>query len=542
MTRPKPLVLVILDGWGYRAETRANAIALARKPTYDRLLREYPNTLIHTSGPFVGLPEGQMGNSEVGHLNIGAGRIVHMDITRIDLMIQNGEFFSHPVLLAAMKHARVGERRLHLFGLLSDGGVHSQQAHLYALLKMAKQNGVDRVFVHAFMDGRDTLPTNGAGYLEQLQQKMREYNSGKIATVNGRYYAMDRDRRWERILKAHNAMIFGDAEGGKCADPVQGMKDSYNRGVTDEFVVPFVCTGRTDKDKSGQPLATIRDDDACICFNFRADRVRQITRSLARNSGLNAKGGSDLPGATDLDATIPRDRVPKNLHYVCMTQYDKSFSLPVVIPPESMANILANVMGNLNMRNLRVAETEKYAHVTYFFNGGVEQPFPGEERVLVPSQKVATYDLKPEMSAGGIADAVVKATEDGTFDVIIVNFANADMVGHSGKLEPTIKAVETVDACLSSLEAAVRAKGGAMLITADHGNAEMMIDPATGGPHTAHTTNPVPFIVVADDTRQFTLNPNGSLRDISPTMLGMLGVDEPKEMTGNDLRAFLKKT
>ena len=542
MTRPKPLVLVILDGWGYRAETRANAIALARKPTYDRLLREYPNTLIHTSGPFVGLPEGQMGNSEVGHLNIGAGRIVHMDITRIDLMIQNGEFFSHPVLLAAMKHARVGERRLHLFGLLSDGGVHSQQAHLYALLKMAKQNGVDRVFVHAFMDGRDTLPTNGAGYLEQLQQKMREYNSGKIATVNGRYYAMDRDRRWERILKAHNAMIFGDAEGGKCADPVQGMKDSYNRGVTDEFVVPFVCTGRTDKDKSGQPLATIRDDDACICFNFRADRVRQITRSLARNSGLNAKGGSDLPGATDLDATIPRDRVPKNLHYVCMTQYDKSFSLPVVIPPESMANILANVMGNLNMRNLRVAETEKYAHVTYFFNGGVEQPFPGEERVLVPSQKVATYDLKPEMSAGGIADAVVKATEDGTFDVIIVNFANADIVGHSGKLEPTIKAVETVDACLSSLEAAVRAKGGAMLITADHGNAEMMIDPATGGPHTAHTTNPVPFIVVADDTRQFTLNPNGSLRDISPTMLGMLGVDEPKEMTGNDLRAFLKKT
>jgi 2,3-bisphosphoglycerate-independent phosphoglycerate mutase len=476
-----------------------------------------------------------MGNSEVGHLNIGAGRIVHMDITRIDLMIQNGEFFSHPVLLAAMKHARIGERRLHLFGLVSDGGVHSQQAHLYALLKMAKQNGVDHVFVHAFMDGRDTLPTNGAGYLEQLQQKMREYNSGKIATVNGRYYAMDRDRRWERIAKSFNAMVLGDAEGGKCTDPVQGMKDSYNRGVTDEFVVPFVCT-----DKAGQPLATIRDDDACICFNFRADRVRQITRALARNSGLNAKGGSDLPGAVDLDATIARDRVPKNLHYVCLTQYDKNFSLPVVIPPESMANILADVMGNLNMRNLRVAETEKYAHVTYFFNGGVEQPFPGEERVLVPSQKVATYDLKPEMSAAGIADAVVNATEEGTFDVIIVNFANADMVGHSGKIEPTIKAVETVDACLGSIEAAVRAKGGAMLITADHGNAEMMIDPLTGGPHTAHTTNPVPFIVVAENATQFTLKPNGSLRDISPTMLGMLGVDEPKEMTGTDVRAFLK--
>jgi len=535
MSRPKPLVLIILDGWGYRAETKANAIALARKPIYDRLLRDYPNTLIHTSGPFVGLPEGQMGNSEVGHLNIGAGRIVHMDITRIDLMIQNGEFFSHPALVEAMKNARTNGRKLHLFGLVSDGGVHSRQEHLYALLKMAKQQGVERVFVHAFMDGRDTLPTNGAGYLEQLQQKMREYNSGKIATVNGRYYAMDRDRRWERIAKAYNAMVFGDAEGGKCADPVQGMKDSYNRGVTDEFVIPFVCT-----DKAGQPLATIRDDDACICFNFRADRVRQITRALARNSGLNSKGGSDLPGAADLDATIPRERVPKNLHYVCMTQYDKNFSLPVVIPPESMANILANVMGGLNMRNLRVAETEKYAHVTYFFNGGVEQPFPGEERVMVQSPKVATYDLKPEMSAAGIADAVVKATEDGTFDVIIVNFANADMVGHSGKIEPTVKAVETVDACLGRIESAVRAKGGAMLITADHGNAEMMIDPATGGPHTAHTTNPVPFIVVAEDAKQYTLKPNGSLRDISPTILRMLGVDEPKEMTGTDLRAFLK--
>jgi len=535
MSRPKPLVLIILDGWGYRAETKANAIALARKPTYDRLLREYPNTLIYTSGPFVGLPEGQMGNSEVGHLNIGAGRIVHMDITRIDLMIQNGEFFSHPVLLAAMKHARVGERKLHLFGLVSDGGVHSQQAHLYALLKMAKQHGVDRVSVHAFMDGRDTLPTNGAGYLEQLQQKMREYSSGKIASVNGRYYAMDRDRRWERIAKACNAMVLGDAEGGKCTDPVQGMKDSYNRGVTDEFVVPFVCT-----DKAGQPLATIRDDDACICFNFRADRVRQITRALARNSGLTAKGGSDLPGAADLDAVIPRDRVPQNLHYICMTQYDRNFSLPVVIPSESMANILANVMGGLNMRNLRVAETEKYAHVTYFFNGGVEQPFPGEERVMVQSPKVATYDLKPEMSAAGIADAVVKATEDGTFDVMIVNFANADMVGHSGKIEPTVKAVETVDACLGRIETAVRARGGAMLITADHGNAEMMIDPATGGPHTAHTTNPVPFIVVAEDAKQYTLKPNGSLRDISPTMLGILGVDEPKEMTGTDLRTFRK--
>ncbi len=540
MPRPKPLVLVILDGWGYRAETKANAIALARKPAYDRFLREYPNTLIHTSGPFVGLPEGQMGNSEVGHLNIGAGRIVHMEVTRIDLMIQNGEFFSHPVLLDAMKNARLGGRKLHLFGLVSDGGVHSRQEHLYALLKMAKQNGVDRVFVHAFMDGRDTLPTNGAGYLEQLQQKMREYNSGAIATVSGRYYAMDRDRRWERIAKAYNAMVKGKAEGGTYVDAVQGMKESYNKGVTDEFVMPFVCTDNRGEALAKNALATIGDDDSCICFNFRADRVRQITRALCRNSGLNEKGGSDLPGADELDATIPRDRAPKNLKYVCMTRYDKNFKLPVVIPPESMANILANVMGGLNMRNLRVAETEKYAHVTYFFNGGVEQPFPGEDRVLVQSPKVATYDLKPEMSAAGIAEAVVKASNDGTFDVIIVNFANADMVGHSGKIEPTVKAVETVDACLGEIEKAVRAKGGAMLITADHGNAELMIDPVTGGPHTAHTTNPVPFIVIAEDAEQYTLKPNGSLRDISPTMLGMLGIAEPKEMTGVDLRTPLK--
>src|SRR5437762_7808442 len=531
MSRPKPLVLTILDGWGYRAETKANAIALARKPTYDRLLRAYPNTLINTSGPYVGLPDGQIGNSEVGHLNIGAGRIVHMDSTPIELMIQNGECFKHPVLLNAMKNAQTGGRQLHLFGLVSDGGVHSYQTHLHALLKMAKQNEVERVFVHAFMDGRDTFPTNGAGYIEQLQQATREYNVGKIATVSGRYYAMDRDRRWERIAKAYTAMVFGEAEGGKYADPVHGVKESYNKGVTDEFIVPFVCT-----DAKGQALTTIRDDDSCICFNFRADRVRQITRALTRNSGLNEHAGRDLQGAEDLDATIPCDHVPKNLHYVCMTQYDKKFSLPVVIPPESLDNILANVMGQMNMRNLRVAETEKYAHVTYFFNGGVEQPFPGEERTVVPSQKVRTYDLKPEMSAAGIADTVVKAVEDGTFDVMIVNFANADMVGHSGKLEPTINAVETVDACLGRIELAVRNKGGAMLITADHGNAEMMIDPVSGGPHTYHTTNPVPFIVVAEDAKQFTLKPGGSLRDTSPTILGMLGLPEPKEMTGTDLR------
>jgi 2,3-bisphosphoglycerate-independent phosphoglycerate mutase len=459
-----------------------------------------------------------------------------MDSTRIELMIQNGEFFQHPVLLSAMKNARTGGRQLHLFGLVSDGGVHSYQTHLHALLKMAKQNEVERVFVHAFMDGRDTLPTNGAGYLEQLQQAMREYNTGKIASVSGRYYAMDRDRRWERIAKAYNAMVFGESESGKYADPVQGMKQSYNNGVTDEFIVPFVVTDKN-AGEGARATTTIRDDDYCICFNFRADRVREITRALTRNSGLNDQAGRDLPGAEELDATIPKERGPKNLHYVCMTQYDKKFKLPVVIPPESLDNILANVMGARKMRNLRVAETEKYAHVTYFFNGGVEQPFPGEERTVVPSQKVATYDLKPEMSAAGIADTVVKAVEDGAFDVIVVNFANADMVGHSGKLEPTIKAVETVDACLGRIELAVRSKGGAMLITADHGNAEMMIDPVSGGPHTYHTTNPVPFIVVAENAKQFTLKPGGSLRDISPTILGMLGLPEPAEMTGTDLRS-----
>jgi 2,3-bisphosphoglycerate-independent phosphoglycerate mutase len=533
---PNPLVLIILDGWGYRAETKANAIALARKPTYDRFLRDFPNSLIQTSGPFVGLPEGQMGNSEVGHLNIGAGRVVHMDITRIDHMIQTGAFFSDPVLLDAVKHARIGGRRLHLFGLVSDGGVHSQQEHLHALLKMAKQNGIDRVFVHAFMDGRDTLPTNGAGYLERLQQKMREYNCGRIASVSGRYYAMDRDRRWERIAQAFDVMVAGNGGAARHADAVQGVKDSYNRVVTDEFIVPFVCT-----DNKGEPLATIRDEDACICFNYRADRVREITRALCRNSGLNAEGGRNLEGWEGLEETIPLVRVPKNLKYICMTQYDKKFTLPVVIPPESMDNILANIMGQASLKNLRVAETEKYAHVTYFFNGGVETPFPGEERQMVASPKVATYDLKPEMSAQGIAETVVKAVEQGSFQVIIVNFANADMVGHSGKIEPTVRAVETVDGCLAQIEAAVRRKGGAMLITADHGNAEMLIDPVTGGPHTAHTTNPVPFIIISGEDKKFTLRPDGSLRDISPTVLSMLGIPQPKEMTGHDLRVMLAK-
>ena len=526
-----PLVLIILDGWGYAPASKANAISLARKPNYDRLLKEFLNTLIHTSGRYVGLPTGQMGNSEVGHLNIGAGRIVYMDITKIDLMIEKGDFFSNSVLLEGIKNARSGGRQLHLCGLLSDGGVHSHQNHLYALLHMAKQNGVDRVFVHCFMDGRDTLPTSGADYTQQLQQKMREYSVGRIATVSGRYYAMDRDKKWDRELKAFEAMVNGKGEGGTYVDAVQGVKESYNRGVTDEFIVPFVCV-----DNRGAPVARIRDQDTVINFNFRADRARQITRCLARESGLTAQGGRDLPDATALDAVIPRDRVPKSLKYICMTRYDKQFTLPFVVPPDSLKNILANVMAEHHLRNLRVAETEKYAHVTYFFNGGVEAPFAGEERILVPSPKVATYDLKPEMSAAGIAENVVKALGDSAFDVVIVNFANADMVGHSGKIPPTIQAVEAVDACLGEIYSAVRRRGGSMLVTADHGNAEMMIDPATGGPHTAHTTNPVPFIVVSEDAKRFELRPDGSLQDISPTVLGMLGFEQPKDMTGRDLR------
>ena len=527
----RPIVLTILDGWGYRAETRANAIALARKPTYDKLLAEFPNSLLHASDHFVGLPDGQMGNSEVGHLNIGAGRIVQMDITRIDSLIASGEFYTHPVILDALQRALRGGKQLHLLGLLSDGGVHSHQNHLYALLKAAKQQGLQRVLVHAFMDGRDTAPTGGADYLAALEQKIREIGVGKIASVSGRYYAMDRDRRWERELKAFDAMVIGKSEGGSYADPIARVKESYNNGVTDEFIIPFVVV-----DAHGQPVGTVRDEDVCINFNYRADRARQITRVLTRYSGLTAQEGRELPGAEDLDKTIPRSVTPKNLHYVCMTQYDKQFKLPMVILPESMENILANLLAQASLRNLRIAETEKYAHVTYFFNGGIETPFPGEDRVLIPSQKVATYDLAPEMSAAGIADAVIKAAEDTAFDLIVVNFANADMVGHSGQLEPTIRGVETIDAQLGRIYQTLKRVGGSLLVTADHGNAEMMIDPVTGGPHTAHTTNPVPFILVSEEASQFNIRPDGSLRDISPTLLGLLELDKPMQMSGRDLR------
>jgi 2,3-bisphosphoglycerate-independent phosphoglycerate mutase len=519
MTKPpKPIVLTVLDGWGYRAEAKGNAIALARKPAYDELLKKFPNTLIQTSGPFVGLPEGQMGNSEVGHMNMGAGRIVHMDITRIDFMIANKQLQNVPLFQQAMERGRA--RQLHFLGLLSDGGVHSHMQHLFALLEIAKQQKVEKVFVHCFMDGRDTSPNSGRDYVRQLQQKMRELGVGEIATLVGRYYAMDRDNRWERIELAYRALVHGDAQT-RTDDPVAALQRSYEQGVTDEFVKPIVVTKGSGA--AAVPVGLIHDEDAVIFYNFRADRARQMTRALVE------------PGFDK----IADDKRPQNLFYVAMTQYEKTWPwLKYVLAPEKLEHILAQVFADLQYKNLRTAETEKYAHVTYFFNGGVEKPFGGEERILVPSPKVATYDLKPEMSAAGITDTVVKAIEKGEFDAIIMNYANADMVGHSGKLEAAIKAVEAVDTGLARIYQALEPRGGAWIITADHGNAETMIDPATGGPHTYHTTNPVPFILASDDDK-LQLKPGGSLRDIAPTMLSILGQPRPADMTGTDLRIAL---
>ena len=520
--RPKPIVLTVLDGWGYRAETKGNAIAMARKPTYDELLRRFPNTLIHTSGPAVGLPEGQMGNSEVGHMNMGAGRVVHMDITRIDLLIATKQLDQVPLFQKAMERGR--QRQLHFLGLLSDGGVHSHITHLFVLLEMAKQHKVEKVFVHCFMDGRDTPPHSGRDFVKQLQKKMRELGIGEIATIVGRYYAMDRDNRWERIELAYRAMVHGEAET-RTNDPVAALERSYEQDVTDEFVKPVVIT--KGEGASVQPVGLIRDDDAVIFYNFRADRARQISYALA---------------APDFDK-FQDARRPKNLFYVAMTRYDKNWPwLQYVIAPEKLEHILAQVFADLNYKNLRTAETEKYAHVTYFFNGGIEKPFAGEERILVPSPKVATYDLKPEMSAEGITDTVVKAIEKGEFDAIIMNYANADMVGHSGKLEAAIKAVEAVDAGLSRIYQTLKAQHDdtAWIITADHGNAETMIDPNTGGPHTYHTTNPVPLILLGGGDN-VTLKSGGALRDIAPTLLGVLGQTPPKDMTGADLRGPQRK-
>jgi 2,3-bisphosphoglycerate-independent phosphoglycerate mutase len=509
MAKIKPLVLTVLDGWGFSPIAEANAIAAAHKPMYDYLLQTYPNTLIHTSGPFVGLPEGQMGNSEVGHMNMGAGRVIYMDVTRIDLLISSGEFFQNPALLNAMEKAQ--GHRLHLLGLCSDGGVHAQLTHLFALLEMAKKHGLKEVFVHCFTDGRDTPPESGAGYIEQVERKMRELGVGRIASVCGRYYAMDRDKRWDRIERAFGAMVLGN--GVRLESAVDAVRRSYEDGITDEFIEPITIVGHRN-----DPIGLIRDDDSVVMYNYRADRAREITLALTEAS-------LEKPS---------RSLVPKGLTFMMMTQYDKTLRLPFVLPPEHPDNILADVMEKAALKNLRVAETEKYAHVTYFFNGGNEKPYGGEERELVPSPKVATYDLQPEMSAAGITEKVVKAIEQGSFDVIVMNYANADMVGHSGRFEPTVRACEAVDAGVGEIYKALKRSGGSWIITADHGNAEMMIDPVTKGPHTYHTINPVPLILVADGAVK--LRKGGALKDIASTVIGILGLERPKQMKGEDLR------
>lgn len=504
-----PVVLTIMDGWGHNPDPANNAVAMARTPNFDRLWRDYPHTLIRTDGPFVGLPPGQMGNSEVGHLNIGAGRIVQMDITRIDELTSSGGLAANPALRGALQHAR--NSTLHLLGLVSDGGVHSDVTHLYALLEAAGAAGLRDVCVHAFTDGRDTPPTSGSGHLERLQRRIEQIGCGRIATVCGRYYAMDRDRRWDRVERAFRAIVAGD--GRRARDPVEALHASYADDVTDEFVAPVVITG-----DDGEPAGRIRDGDAVIFFNFRADRARELTLAL---NDPNLEG-------------VDRSIMPRDLHYVTMTEYDRNYPYPVIVPRQFPERILGELCAERGWRNLRVAETEKYPHVTYFFNGGREDPYPGEERELVPSPKVATYDLQPEMSARGVCDAVVSGIESGSFDLIVVNFANGDMVGHTGVISAAVEACETVDRCLGRIEESIRARGGTWIVTADHGNADLMVDPKTGAPHTYHTTFPVPLILVSE--YRGALAEGGSLRDIAPTILGCLGAEQPSEMTGRDLR------
>ncbi len=508
MTRP--LMLMILDGWGINPNAENNAVTQARTPNLDTLLATYPNAEMLTSGMAVGLPDGQMGNSEVGHLNIGAGRVVYQDLTRITKAIQDGDFFTNPVLLDCMAKTRAAGGRLHLSGLLSDGGVHSHNTHLYALLELAKREGIRDVFVHAILDGRDTPPKSGIDYLAQLEAEISRIGVGSVATVMGRYWAMDRDNRWERVERAYNAIVRGEGTGrSSSADAIEA---SYAADVTDEFVEPAVIM------QDGAPRGQLRDGDGFIFFNFRSDRAREITRALAL---------ADCPG-------FGRENRPSLASYVCMTEYDATFGLPIAFGPEELKNILGDVLGRAGLRQLRIAETEKYAHVTFFFNGGIEEPFPLEERCLIPSPKeVATYDLKPEMSAYLVTDELLNRLESDAYDVVIVNFANADMVGHTGILEAAKKAVEAVDTCVGKIVAKVREKGGAVIITADHGNAEMMTD-ETGGPHTAHTNGPVPLILV-DDNRKGAKLRAGTLADIAPTMLEILGISQPAEMTGKSL-------
>jgi 2,3-bisphosphoglycerate-independent phosphoglycerate mutase len=512
MPRKTPLALIVLDGFGYRAEREGNAIAQASMPFYHELCDKYPHTLIEASGECVGLPRGVMGNSNVGHLCIGAGRVVRTDIEHINHAIETGEFFHNLALNAAMDSAVKHDRALHLMGLTSDGLVHSSQEHAYALLRLAKDCQVKRVFVHCFLDGRDTPPESAEKYVAAMQEKCREIGIGEIASISGRYYAMDRDKRWERTERAYRMLVSG--EGIQTNDPLAAIRQSYERNITDEFVEPTIVM-RADR----TPVGTIQDGDSVIFFNFRADRARQITSAIA------------VPGFDDFSvAGRP------HTHFVCFAVYDKTYPLPVAFPPELPRNILADVFAGLNVTNYRMAETEKYAHVTYFFNGGTEREFPYEKRLLVPSPKVATYDLAPEMSAFKITDKLLRAIEGREADVFIVNFANPDMVGHTGKLDKAIEACQYVDTCLGWITKSMRTAHGTTLITADHGNAELMIDPKTGEPHTAHTTNPVPFHLIDEDLIGLKLRASGALEDVAPTMLGLLEIDKPVEMTGTDLR------
>ena len=507
----KPVVLMILDGYGLNDKTEGNAVAMAKTPVMDELMSKYPFVRGNASGMAVGLPEGQMGNSEVGHLNMGAGRIVYQELTRITKEIQDGDFFKNEALLKAMENCKKNNSALHTFGLLSDGGVHSHNTHLYGLLEMAKRNGLEKVYVHCFLDGRDTPPASGKGYVEELENEMKKIGVGEIATVSGRYYAMDRDKNYDRVKFAYDAMTKG--EGGKAQSAAEGVQASYDNGKTDEFVVPFVV------EKNGAPVATIKDKDSVVFFNFRPDRAREITHCFCDDDFTAFERGNRL-----------------DLTFVCFTEYDPLIpNKDVAFHKISVTNTFGEWLAANGMKQARIAETEKYAHVTFFFNGGVEEPNPGEDRILVNSPKdVATYDLKPQMSAYEVCDKLVTAIKSDKYDVIIINFANPDMVGHTGVIPAAVKAVEVVDECVGKAVDAVKEMGGVLFICADHGNAEQMIDYETGAPFTAHTTNQVPFILVNYEDG-YGLREGGCLADIVPTLIQVMGKEQPKEMTGKSL-------
>lgn len=505
----KPVMLMILDGFGIAEKSEGNAVALAKKPNFDRLVKEYPNTQLQASGMAVGLPEGQMGNSEVGHLNIGAGRIVYQELTRITKAIEDGDFFENEALMKAMKNAKENNASLHLMGLLSDGGVHSHIGHLKGLLEFAKKEGLQKVYVHAFMDGRDVPPSSGKDFIVKAEEMMKEVGVGQIATVSGRYYAMDRDNRWERVQLAYNAIVLG--EGEKASSAVEAIENSYHDEKTDEFVIPCVI------EEDGHPTATIKNGDSVVFFNFRPDRARELTRAINDKEFAGFK------------------RETLNLTFVTMTQYDKTLEgVNIAFKPQTLVNTLGEYVSSKGLKQLRIAETEKYAHVTFFFNGGVEKENPGEERKVIPSPKVATYDLKPEMSAYEVTDELLDRLDQDKYDMIILNFANPDMVGHTGVVKAAIKAIEAVDECLGKIVDKVLEKDGTVFITADHGNAETEIDFSTGNPFTAHTTNPVPFVWVSNNINGRTLK-SGKLADIAPTMLNVMNLEVPKEMTGECL-------